>query len=117
MNFLKKNILNIIGIIVVFLVLWILYTAFIAIPREELANELEIQLQKERAESFAQMKREINYKDCKNNAYEVYSLDWDNACETMGRKPDCELPAYKYTNIEERFEKKQDDCLTIYKAN
>lgn len=117
MNFLKKNIINIIGVLVAFSAIWIIYTAFIVIPREELANKLEIQAREELALAFDKIDRENKYEDCKSTAYREYILDWESACELAGKESDCSLKRTTSSNLDDRLKEKQDTCLTIYKAN
>ena len=107
-----------IGIVIaVILAIWIAYTALISIPREELANKLEIQSREELAEAFDKIDRENKYEDCKAIAFSEYSTDWDRACETAGKEADCSLRGTIPTVLDNRLKEKQDDCLTIYKAN
>ena len=53
--------------------------------------------------------------DCMNSAYEVYMLDWDTACGSLGLGAKCLLPMYKSDRVDQVYKDAQDMCITRYK--
>lgn len=53
--------------------------------------------------------------DCMNSAYEVYMLDWNTACKSLGLGDSCSLPTYKSDRVDQIYKDAQDMCITRYK--
>jgi len=97
--------------------LWLVYEVAVAIPRAEIeAQERQAELDRQ-AEVMRDIQTERNYRKCLADAYANYSADWDSTCVIDGKEPDCTLPAYRHTPINESHEDDRATCLEIYKAN
>ena len=103
------------GIILVITTLSIAYQAFVTIPRERLEAQAEKERTERQAEVLREMARERDYADCNQTAFNEYSMDWETACETLGRESNCGLPGYTADDLDETLEGKRDRCVQMYK--
>ena len=57
----------------------------------------------------------ISFEACREEAYRLYSMDWENACKAKGAGEDCLLSDYISTSLEERKNLEEKTCLDLYK--
>lgn len=110
-----KNAITGVFILLILSIPFIAYNAFVVIPKEKLeaaAQQAQLKIEEERR---ANEERIQNIKQCEADAWETYSLNWDNACKTLGKEKDCTLPLYLSTNLDEGKERDEDRCSTLYR--
>ena len=77
-----KNAITGVFILLILSIPFIAYNALVVIPKEKLeaaAAQAQLKIEEERR---ANEERIQNIKQCEANAWETYSLYWDNACKT-----------------------------------
>ncbi|MEA3421968.1 MAG: hypothetical protein U9Q97_09880 [Acidobacteriota bacterium] len=125
-----------IGMLIVIVVLSIAYHYVIYIPQRDNKNriqkEKEVLLQlewknkqaeKEASERFykeirereARERKEANLSRCLFDSYDLYTKDWDNACEIEGKKESCNLPEYRAETLSKSLQQRKDNCYKQYK--
>jgi sortase (surface protein transpeptidase) len=84
-----------------------------SIEKQQQLNILQ-ELQKEELRKEAEIERQKNIDSCFSSAYYVYIMDWDNACETIGREKNCSLTSHRAEKLNEQLEKARNNCLKRY---
>ena len=105
----------IVGTIVAIAVLVIAYQALIVVPKERIASQERANVEKARLERLEKLQRAEAYDQCVASAYEVYSNNWDKACETNGKEADCSLYTAQSDRIDDMHQTAKNTCVTLYK--
>lgn len=105
------------GAVILISTIAIAYQSLVVVPREEIRAEAERYERERREEALASTRREDKYNSCLVDAYNLYSENWDNYCELLGREPNCSLPYSKSEDLGEDYSSEKATCLTIYKTN
>lgn len=101
--------------IVVLFIGFTFYQSLVVIPREEIQAETARQQSAHEAAEKQLSERKVAYETCISDAFDVYSLDWDNQCRNIGEKADCNLTVYQASEIERRWADAKDACVAINK--
>lgn len=78
-------------------------------------KELEQKLFEEQLEIAKEETRQDQIDKCLMTTYNNYSMNWDNACDILGKEADCTLPSYKAKDLESRREKNESNCYLRFK--
>ena len=110
-----ENMKNIAIGLVIFFVLLTSYQAFVVVPREEIAFQKKQIEDKAFQEKMDEWQREANYNECIDTAETLYTENWNNACDIMGRKDDCLLPSSRADDAGALLKEEKNRCVTMYK--
>ena len=106
---------KIIGAILTIAIIFIAYQSFVAIPKQRIeaaAAQARLEIaEKKQAEEL----RLARYEECRQTAWNSYSLNWDNECKALGLGKDCSLPQFKADNLDDSKTKAIDHCIALYK--
>lgn len=105
----------IVGTIVTIAVLVIAYQSLIVVPKERIAAQERANVEKVRLERLEKLQKAEAYDQCIASAYQVYSQNWDKACETNGKEADCSLYSAQSDRIDDMHQTAKTTCLTLYK--
>ena len=109
-NFIKENkiaITIIIGAIVI-------TTGLIVNSSMEQAREERKELQERMRQNLKEESAKQDFEVCSDNAYYVYSQDWDSTCKAQKLGEDCLLNNYLSKTLEERRNLLNKTCLDLY---
>ena len=91
------------------------YQQGVAIPRERIASEeRQARLDREDAQQLL-MKKQFEYDNCIEIAYDNYSTNWNTSCKAIGLGDDCRLPGAVGQRWDEIHKEAQERCVTLYK--
>ncbi len=51
---------------------------------------------------------------CRENVYEAYTKDWNNACELKGKENSCSLPGRAAEYLNEQKADQETNCIKMY---
>lgn len=105
----------IVGAILASFGLYIAYQNAVVIPRERIEAQERAEDAKRLAEEMERSEREQNYSRCLQQAWIVYSQNWDGLCEINGLEKDCTLPRYRANELDDDYADEKDRCVTMYK--
>ncbi len=110
----KTKIVIALATVLVLALIAILYQSLVVIPKAELeAERVESELARQSALE-AEQRREAKLELCVQEAYSIYSLDWDNQCEVLGMEVDCVLDGYTAADLNDDYDSARAECVTIY---
>jgi hypothetical protein len=62
----------------------------------------------------SELRMQMLYSSCINDAYEVYQKNWASSCKEIKAKDDCLLPRYTSDRWDEMHKEAEATCLKLY---
>lgn len=122
-KFLEKNLLPkvlLLGFIIIGVSILVYGYLNFVYRNNTLAAEQENKKTQLRMDLEAKQIKETQYGNCKQNAENAYTYQWNLACKDLGissRSDGCTLPVINGNNIEAIRTKALDNCVKLYTAN
>lgn len=83
----------------------------IQLQREEYLKEQSQKNEDDRKEKEIESK----YNECMNDAYNIYTLNWNTSCKSRNLPDDCQLLSDIASRLDEEKKRQEDICLQLYK--
>lgn len=78
------------------------------------AKELSIIRTKKVNANLAELKKQNDIDECIAVAYDQYTTNWDNRCDTRGKEKDCNLYSTDSSQLNKAHETEKDRCYKRY---
>jgi hypothetical protein len=117
MNWIKENWFKLGILLILLFIAWTFYYKLVVLPGIESNREQAQATLKELKEKSERESIEASRNRCLSAADIDYSLNWNSACKSLGKKEDCTLPTLNANNINDFRQSSRDECYKKYPVN